>query len=645
MLAKRYPVVRSAGWLSLGLTLAACQVAGQDPPPWPAEFTGPAGPPLSIHLMPAVPVYGHALRLELQTVAPEGAFVRFYAGRGAPAEGACNGGVPGLCVSIAAPEVLGEARVDAAGRAVLRAPFGRRYEVGTLLRVQAVIGQPGFGAALSNLSLERVVRAEGDLDHDGLNNGDEALRGLRVWDPDSDDGGTEDAQEVIVDHTAPLDGVDDLPGERMCADGRDNDGDWELDCDDPDCLSQCPERGCADGADQDLDGLADCDDPDCAGLGALERCSDGGDDDCDQLVDCADPDCGGDFWCTERSCADGADDDLDGRIDCADGDCDHLPACLELDCEDGFDDDGNGKIDCADDDCWRPGLCAERACDDGRDDDRDQLVDCEDADCLHAQACFETDCADGRDEDGDAQVDCRDEDCWRLPACHTSVVAWTVAGQARLEEVTGARGAVHVDSVVGRVRVSGPYVGGVRTCTWTVDEASAALGGGPVARTKVKVGRDCRVDESALPPIGEDLWGAGWYGGWDEVTTSTSRVGGRTVTRRTATAGPALEGAPWGACEDGRALVEAWLDEDADGAGVAGLDRWGVPGGRTFFCGGVPEGYAQQAGDCDDLDPSWSPTLVELAPGASCLLVIDEDRDADGIYALLDPDDTDGLAR
>lgn len=62
--------------------------------------------------------------------------------------------------------------------------------------------------------------------------------------------------------------------ETKCSDGRDNDRDGLIDCDDPDCLGtpECsctinenPEISCGDGVDNDCDGLMDCDDPDCAG--------------------------------------------------------------------------------------------------------------------------------------------------------------------------------------------------------------------------------------------------------------------------------------------------------------------------------------------------------------------------------------------
>jgi hypothetical protein len=51
----------------------------------------------------------------------------------------------------------------------------------------------------------------------------------------------------------------------VCANGRDDDGDGLMDCEDPACLADptCDEV-CTDGVDGDSDGDADCADPDCA---------------------------------------------------------------------------------------------------------------------------------------------------------------------------------------------------------------------------------------------------------------------------------------------------------------------------------------------------------------------------------------------
>ena len=96
---------------------------------------------------------------------------------------------------------------------------------------------------------------------------------------------------------------DNFPGNIEVIDGKDNDCDGLIDCDDPDVL-----------ADLDGDGYLaypcgnDCDDSNSAiNPGALEDCSDGIDNDCDELIDCDDPDCEGNFtvekfvWSEESS--------------------------------------------------------------------------------------------------------------------------------------------------------------------------------------------------------------------------------------------------------------------------------------------------------------------------------------------------------
>jgi hypothetical protein len=61
--------------------------------------------------------------------------------------------------------------------------------------------------------------------------------------------------------------------------------------------------------------------------GPLETCDNGRDDDADGAVDCDDPDCAGSEACGEVLCGDGNDDDGDGLVDCADSDCAGSPLC------------------------------------------------------------------------------------------------------------------------------------------------------------------------------------------------------------------------------------------------------------------------------------------------------------------------------
>ena len=90
---------------------------------------------------------------------------------------------------------------------------------------------------------------------------------------------------------------------------------------------------CWDGRDNDGDGMVDCDDPECAtDINCLreENCGDGLDDEPDGWIDCADPDCFGEapHCTTETDCADWYDNDLDSLTDCDDPDCVGSPACM-----------------------------------------------------------------------------------------------------------------------------------------------------------------------------------------------------------------------------------------------------------------------------------------------------------------------------
>ena len=81
-------------------------------------------------------------------------------------------------------------------------------------------------------------------------------------------------------------------------------------------------------------------DPDCGCCVPTARwetvCDNGVDEDCDYLVDCDDPDCMWDPGCPppciptswyESNCDNGVDEDCDDMIDCADWDCWFDPIC------------------------------------------------------------------------------------------------------------------------------------------------------------------------------------------------------------------------------------------------------------------------------------------------------------------------------
>lgn len=88
-------------------------------------------------------------------------------------------------------------------------------------------------------------------------------------------------------------------------------------------------------------------------------CANGRDDDYDGDVDCDDRDCRDEDACRvpaeadRAACSNQIDDDRDGLTDCADGDC--LGHCPETDrerCGNGADDDGDGAVDREDLGCW-----------------------------------------------------------------------------------------------------------------------------------------------------------------------------------------------------------------------------------------------------------------------------------------------------
>jgi len=176
------------------------------------------------------------------------------------------------------------------------------------------------------------------------------------------------------------------------------------------------ETDCANGVDDDFDLWVDCDDPDCATqCGSTEDCVNGIDDDLDELVDCDDPDCQDDPACNPpEDCGNGLDDDNNGVADCDDPACAGFPPCNgEEYCSNGVDDDGDGLADCDDPDCMNEPDCSGEICGNGVDDNANGLSDCCDPDCANDPSCGDTelDCFDGIDNDCDGQTDGADTEC------------------------------------------------------------------------------------------------------------------------------------------------------------------------------------------------------------------------------------------
>ena len=193
-----------------------------------------------------------------------------------------------------------------------------------------------------------------------------------------------------------------------------------------------PIEHCTNGKDDDGDGQVDCGDSDCLGdIGCGHEketaCTNGKDDDEDTFIDCADYDCKPTAACNgKEDCKNGLDDDGDKFIDCNDNDCLSDAKCLESFeiCNNAIDDDKDGFADCADSECKQSPKCATKTenCTNFADDDGDGLADCKDPDCKGQAACgggggLKENCTNFADDDGDGLADCKDPDCKTNPAC------------------------------------------------------------------------------------------------------------------------------------------------------------------------------------------------------------------------------------
>jgi hypothetical protein len=237
---------------------------------------------------------------------------------------------------------------------------------------------------------------------------------------------------------------------EVCNDMVDNDGDFDVDCEDTDCRSDpaCTETGpeCSDRIDNDNDFETDCQDFDCRSDPACDEsthCSDHIDNDDDFDTDCLDSDCSSQAICLETgaNCADGIDNDVDGHIDCADTDCASITSCNEaMNCGDRIDNDGDDLVDCADSNCASNALCTttETNCNNGLDDDADGLVDCSDPNCsAHCAENTQALCMNTMDDDTDGLTDCADLQCSCSAACPPAVAPSTTCPDMDLGMMVG----------------------------------------------------------------------------------------------------------------------------------------------------------------------------------------------------------------
>ena len=240
----------------------------------------------------------------------------------------------------------------------------------------------------------------------------------------------------------------------LCRDGRDNDCDGVIDCDDANCTAFCGSSMTDAGRDA------------CVVRGTENTnsaCSNGIDDDCDGFIDCGTSGTSPDFDCTRTAtvtvcprdggvvtdtacvprgtentnsaCSNGIDDDCDGFIDCgaagtganADFDCTRTATVTVCPRDGGVVVDSGCVVSTV-----RENSVA--ACTNGIDEDCDGYVDCMDRDCSCVGACapFRTGCtcrgaentnatcSDGIDNDCDGFTDCSttsvDFDCTTTPA-------------------------------------------------------------------------------------------------------------------------------------------------------------------------------------------------------------------------------------
>ena len=249
--------------------------------------------------------------------------------------------------------------------------------------------------------------------------------------------------------------------DELCSDGKDNDDNGFADCGDINCVNSPDVTVCKQGAGGDPFGGGGTSG---SGENTVALCTDGKDNDGNKYIDCNDKGCCGIVDCSDEPASYCGKGNAGGSS----GGTKENTAAL---CKDGKDNDGDGFKDCDDYDCCDLETCGSTTacgkqggtggsggsssgkentvalCSDGKDNDGDKFIDCDDYDCCDVASCSTTKpqskcatkgtggsggtssgtkeatlalCTDGTDNDGDSFVDCDDYDCCTVANCKTT---------------------------------------------------------------------------------------------------------------------------------------------------------------------------------------------------------------------------------
>ncbi len=437
--------------------------------------------------------------------------------------------------------------------------------------------------------------------------------------------------------------------------------------------------------------------------GCVEICDNGKDDEGDLLIDCDDDDCIGDPSCPEE-CTNNIDDDDDLLIDCDDDDCWDEPQCCDDD-QDGFTDDACGGKDCDDrrfdltdaDGDLAPDLCdpcPNLANEKDADLDGDwSCTDCNDLDAdlnaLDADADGTTSCAgDCADNDAGIEAGALEKADGKDQDCDGTVDEGTIWYDDDGDGFTESGG--DCNDAVASVNP-----GEAETCNSRDDDCDGALDEGQscfdddgdgyceAGCTDGSIAGDCADADAAAHPgaaeipendVDDDCDGQadagltdadqdGYAEGADcDDAVATSHAGAAeldngvdddcdgVIDEGTATFDDDGDGSTeaQGDCHDGDAAIHVGVadiadngvDDDCDGDVDEGSARTDDDG----------DGLSEDGGDCDDADAAVNPSANEATnqKDDDCDGAVDEnisDLDSDGwTVALGDCDDQDGWA-